>query len=253
MPKKKNLDLAAELGEEVDVTEEEANEARQIVAAEPEPAGAPVASTAPSTPTGPLTVSIADIQSIVKSAVEAATAGNAALAGAVTKGIADAREPIPENKFSPEVSVLNPLGDRAHPRPGLKCEMTLGTLDPKTKKVKETYPLVAADLTAYEQIALNTLDAQHVNVKLLDGDPLKVSIIPETDPVTDSLSKLIIAVPEQITAKGSQHKNMLPSITNLVEQITGINYAKLSAEDLVWFMAEHRAKRYVAVREAVAA
>lgn len=247
MARKRNVDLEAELGADIDLTEEEANAARVEILPEkvtPAPVRAPMQA---------FTMTAADIQAIVTSAVQAASQGNAALADAVTQGIANAREPIPENKFAPEISVYNPLGDHLHPRPGLRCKVTLATQDAKTKIVKETYPFEANDLTAYEQIALNTLVPWSGRVHLLDGAEIKLSIVPSYNPIDDSIEKLALVIPAHVTEKKSAIKNMLPPICNLVEQITGHNYAKLSLDDLKWFMAEHRSRNYVAARDTVAA
>jgi hypothetical protein len=248
MPRKKNLDLAEEInGEEVDVTEEEANDANQIV---PTPVVAP-----PPAPPAVVGVTIADIQAIVKTAVEAAQSGNQHFAQIVTDGIAQARKPIPEKTDAdyPRVSTLNPLGEKDHPRPGLKCEFYLGTKLPKTGQAQRTYPFVADDLTAQEQIALNTLEPTSGVVQLLDGAEIKVEVAPTRDDITNAIVRMVLVVPQYVIEKNSQHKNMLPSICNLVEQLTGKNFAKLSLDDLAYFMAEHRKKHYVSERESVAA
>lgn len=244
MPKRKNLDLAGEMGEDIDVTEEEAMDAAQIVAVAP-----PVVA---AIPVAPISLTFEQLQTLLASAH--GKQDQSGLVEALADSIARSREPIPENKFSPDVSVFNPLGERDHPRPGLKCEMFLGTQDAKTKQVNRTYPFLSGDVTAVEQIALNTLHAiEPTNIELLDGSAIKVSVYAELDPVSDALRRLTMVVPQSVMQKGSQIKNMLPPITNIVEQLTGHNFAKLSKDDLAWFLAEHRAKRYVAVRDAVAA
>ncbi len=246
MPRKKNLDLAAELGEDIDVTEDEANEAATIAETP-----APVAPVAVAAPMAPITLTFEQLQQLL-AANRSDGANGSAIADAITQGIQQSKGRH-QNEFSPAISVLNPLGDRDHPRPGLKCKMTLATQDPRTKVVRETYPFEDDDLTAQEQIALNTLQPWSGVVRLLDESEIKVSLIPTYNQIDDSLEKLAIAVPAKVTEKGSQIKNSLPSIVNLVEQITGINFAKLSKDDLAYFMAEHRKKNYVAVRERVAA
>lgn len=248
--KKKNVLLAGELQDEgspeIDLTEEEANALVPV----PEPAPEPVAPAAtPVVASTPITMTLGDLQAVMATVAS----GNAALADAVTKGIADAREPIPENKIGPGVSEANPLGDREHPRPGLKCKFTYGTQDARTKIIHHTYPIEAQDLTVYEQIALNTLEPAHATIKRLDGAPMKVSVVPERDPVTDDVIQMTIVVPTDVTAKGSQIKNMLPGVLSVVQQLTGRDFSALSLSDLAWFMAEHRAKRYVSEREPVAA
>jgi hypothetical protein len=248
MPKKRNLDLAAELGEEVDVTEEQANDANQIV---PAPAPTPVAA-----PPANMSLSVADIQAIVATAITASQQGNANLADIVTQGIAQARKPIPEgtDASNPRISAANPLGDRDHPRPLLKCEMYLGTQDAKTSQVSRTYPYNHEDLTVHEIIAFNTLEPGHYKGTLYDGMEIKISVVPEYDGASDALRRLVIVVPGIVTGKGSALKNSLRRPCDLVSEITGgPNYERLSKDDLAWFMAEHRAGRYVSKRELVAA
>lgn len=223
----------------------------------PPPAVAPVAPSAPAVAPQVLSVTLADIQAIVKTAVEASQAGTANLADVVTKGIAQARKPIPEQTDAdyPRISVLNPLGERDHPRPGLKCEVFIGTREPKSQTVQRSYGFLADDLTANEQIALNTLEPTSATIRLLDDSPIKVEVVGKRDELTNEISRLVIMVPLALIQKGSQNKNNLPGICNLVAQLTGKDFSKLSSDDLAWFMAEHRAKRYVSERprEVVAA
>ena len=237
MPKRKNLDLAAEMGEEVDVTEEQANEANQIVAA-------------PAAPLAPITLTFEQLQTLL-STQGRDTMDHAAIASAITQGIQKTARH--QNEVSPEISDFNPAGDRDHPRPGLKCKMSYGTRHPKTQQARITYPFMDGDLTAAEQIALNTLEPWEGIIHLLDGSERKLSLVPTYNDVSGVLERLIIVVPEAVTAKGSEIRNMLPGALNLVNQITGRDFSKLSLDDLKWFLKEHRNKNYVAVREVVAA
>ena len=250
MPRKKNLDLAAELGEDVDVTEAEAAQASEIVAPVPPPA-APVAAA----PAQTYNLTASDLQNMITAAVSAAAQGNQALADAVTAGIAATRKPIPEgtDASNPRISVFNPLGDRDHPRPTLRYEVFLGTFDAKTKQVQRTYPFLDDDLTVNEVIALNTLEPVSTTLEFHGIGPTRVSVVPERDAVTDEIQRLVITLPTNVTGKGSTVKNMLPGPCGLVALLTGRDYSKLSNDDLAWFMAEHRAGRYVTEREPVAA
>lgn len=247
MPRKKNLDLAAELGEDVDVTEDEATEASAIVAPVPVPVAPAPAQT--------FSMTAEDLQKMITAAVSAAAQGNQALAEAVTAGIAATRKPIPEgtDASNPRISVLNPLGDRDHPRPVLRHEVFLGTFDAKTQQVQRTYPYLTEDLTVNEVIALNTIEPCVKTLEFHGIGSIKVSVVPERDAVTDEIRRLVIALPTSVTGKGSTVKNMLPGPCGLVAQLTGRDYSKLEGDELAWFMAEHRAGRYVTEREAVAA
>lgn len=246
MPKRKNLDLAAEMGEDIDVTEEEANYANEIIEA---PVKAPAKAVAPQ-----MSMTVSDIQSIVTAAVEAASKGQANLADVVTQGIAQARKPIPEgtDASNPRISTMNPLGDRDHPRPRLKCEFFLGVKD-KSGQIQRSYPFLNDDLSVYEVIALNTLEPVSTKIRRLDDQIMPMEIVATRDPVTDEVRRMVMIVPHEVIGKGSLIKNTMPGPLKIVEQITGHDYDKLSNDDLAWFMAEHRAKRYVAVRESVAA
>lgn len=240
----KNVDLAAELGEDIDLTEEQANAYR---APKPE-AVAPVAP-------AQMHVSVTDIQAIVKAAVEAAQGGNKEIAELVTQGIAQARQPIPErtDADNPRISTMNPLGDKAHPRPGLKCDFFLGIREGKSGAVQRSYEWIADDLSACEQVALNTLEPMAKTIHLTDGTEIKVELVATRNDITDEITRMVLVLPQFVMQKGSQHRNAVPSICHIVEQLTGKNFAKLSNDDLAWLMAEHRAKRYVSARESVAA
>lgn len=251
--KRKNLDLAAELGEDVDVTEAESIAANEIVPAAVV-APAPVA---PLAPMAPIALTLEQIQALMASATAGSAANNAALAEAVTQGIAQARKPIPEgtDHSNPRISDRNPLGERDHPSPKLKCEFYLGTQDATTKQVARTYPYEDGDLTVHEVIALNTLEPRNAAISLYGGGtPIKVSVVPEVDAASGDIRRMVLVIPATVTGKGSALKNLLPRPCELVAQIMGgPDYSRLSHDDLAWFMAEHRAKRYVSVRESVAA
>lgn len=251
MPKKKNLDLAEAMGEDVDVTEEEANDANQIVVATAEPPVAPPAVV----PSQPMAITVADIQAIVKTAVEAAQTGNAAMAEAVTQGIAQQRKPIPEgtDASNPRISTMNPFGDRDHPRPELKCEFFIGMEDSKGQ-VQPSIPWLTEDLSVYEVVALNTLEPIKTKIRLTDETEIKLSVLAtKRDHLTDEILRMVLVVPQYVIEKKSLVKNTLPPIPNIVEQITGVDYRKLSGDEMVWLMKEHRNGNYVARREEIAA
>jgi len=259
---KKNLLVADALRDpddpEIDVDEDPGDEDDAPDEIPPVHVAAPVTVETPALPAaGAVSLTMEQLQAIISGAVTAATAagtqGMQSIADSVRLGIEQSRTPIHENQIHHGVSALNPLGDTLHPRPGLKCRMTRGIQDAKTKVISESYPWEADDLSGYEQIALNTLEPAHAIVNRLDGVQMKVTIVPERDPVTDALTKLTVVLPTDVMQKGSQVKNMVPDALNLVLQITGRDFSKLSNDDLAWFMAEHRAGRYVAEREPVAA
>src|SRR5687768_1672705 len=102
----------------------------------------PVAPAAPVAAASPaLTLSMADLQAIVKTAVEAAVAGNSSAASMQTdvmQAMLDTQLKLAANpggrhsnsdQENPRISVFNPQGEREHPRPGLKCQMFFGQYD----------------------------------------------------------------------------------------------------------------------------
>ena len=107
-PRKRNLLLADAMRDdtdpEIDVTEDEAE--TEIL---PEPIPEPLPEPIPAPPSAPASFSMtaADLQAMITAAVTAAASGNAALADAVTQGIANSREPIPENKIDPGIITQN--------------------------------------------------------------------------------------------------------------------------------------------------
>jgi hypothetical protein len=245
MPKRKNLDLAAELGEDIDVTEEQANTASEIVPVT-QPPVVPV-------PSQPINLTFEQLQTLLASAGGAVQQNNVALADALAAGIKQAQPQRPSNETHPDVSAYNPAGERDFPRPGLKCEFFYGTRQPKTLAVQRSYAIKADDLTAYEQIALNSLEPQIGVIKMLDSTEAKVELVATRHDITDEIIRMVLVLPANVMERKSDRRNFLPPIANMTEQLTGINYEKLSLDDLKWFMAEHRAKRYVRERPKVAA
>jgi len=236
MPVKKNLGLAAEMGEDIDVTEEQA-----IEASAPKPAP-------PAPPPAPVTLSFEQLKELLASASATNNQSNAELVETITRGIAQSRQPIPEgtDQSNPQISAMNPLGDRDHPRPLLKHKITLGIAEPKSGAIQRTYPFEQNDLTVYELLALNTLpESGEYDVALYDGAKIKVKLVSNRDLATNDIIRTTIVLPNHVTQKGSQIKNMLPGAVGLVEQITGVNFAKVSNDELAVLMAAHREKHYV--------
>lgn len=252
MPRKKNLDLAAEMGEDIDVTEAEANAAAEIVDPAP-PKAAPVTAAPSVTLTFEqmkelMGLSGQNAADLMARAMESQSKTNAEAAARV-------RNPIPEgtDQSNSRISVYNPLGDKDHPRPALKCQFFLGTTEGKSGQVQRSYPFLDDDLTVREVCALNILTPTTTTIELYDGTKVPLSVVADAHPVTGNLQRMVLVIPATVTGKGSALKNMLPSPTKIVAQVTGIDFDRLSLDDLAWVMAEHRAQRYVTGRQTVAA
>lgn len=253
MAKKRIPEVAEAFGEEIDefAEPEEIMDPVTPAPATPVAAPAPVAA-APVAPTAPIAMTLEQLQALLAANAASTQQNTQALADALTQGIKQAQPQRPSNEVAPGISDQNPAGDKDHPLPGLKCKFTLGIQDAKTKQIQPTYPFMAEDLTAYEQIALNTLESGEYRIKLYDGKEIKAQVVAEHDAL-DRLQRMVIVIPQAVTQKGSETRNMLPGPINIVAQITGHDYSRLSLDDLKWFMAEHRSGRYVSERPAVAA
>ncbi len=197
----------------------------------------------------------ADLQALVASAVAAAMAHatpQGDLAKAITDGMNQVREPIPEQKIHHAISAQNPCGDRDHPRPGFKCEMWYGVItDEKPGRpstVRRIAQVLAEDCTAWEQIAWNLLTPIDEPVTMLDGMAMRVRVKADVHDVTGDLERLTLAIPYKHFQKGSQTINMVPGIIAIVREVYGVDLTPrtLPPEQLAVVMAKHRRKEYVA-------
>lgn len=248
MKKKVIPEVAEAFGADPDELAEQADapEIVEPVAPPPPVVAQPVAAAQP------ITMTFEQLQALMAANSASTQQNTQALAAALTQGIKESQPQRPSNEVAPGISDLNPLGERECPRPGLKCDFTLGIKDPKSGQIQRTYPWEADDLRADEQIALNVLPPGEFRVRLYDGYEIKVQVVQQFDDL-DRLQRTVIVLPQQVTQKGSDKRNMLPGPVNLVAQITGKDFSTLSLDDLAWFMAEHRSGRYVSERTAVAA
>lgn len=111
-----------------------------------------------------------------------------------------------ENRRSPEVSVYNPLGERDHPRPQLKCQMMNGP-----------YPIERDTLTWEEIDLLNQLEPGVFSVQRTDGSYMRLTITGERD-ANDTLTKLTIRYP---MANEEDNKHV-PRLVPMLQQILGM-------------------------------
>lgn len=162
-----------------------------------------------------------DIQGIVAAVVAAMQANGAsqadAIASALKEAVAGAREPIPENKVAPQVSVFNPEGDRDHPRPGLECPTFLGVYD-DDGKIAPAFEMVEANCTVKEQELLNVVGQGEYLVTRMDGVKGLVKVQVRKD-LNGKPSRKVLAVPHGWL--GRDQYQQLPSQVSLCEQIVG--------------------------------
>lgn len=110
---------------------------------------------------------------------------------ALTGAAAIAREPIPENKVHPDVSVYNPLGERDNPNPGLRCPMFIGQYD-DTGKVAAAWEYI--NTTRAEQEALNGIQPGAYTVTRNDGIIGRL-VVDERKDSTGETNRLVFAFP----------------------------------------------------------
>jgi len=119
----------------------------------------------------------------------------------------------PVNETCPEKSVYNPLGERDHPRPPLKCEMFLGP-----------YPLEAQTLLTKEIEYLNKLEPGSYEVTKGDGTVVPFNVIPKFRVDGRTVERFTIAFP---CGDDEQKQNFPPFTQMLKEVVEQIEVQKL--------------------------
>lgn len=142
-------------------------------------------------------------------------ASSTASSGGITaEGLADAmkaaREKIPENIKAPLISDANPLGERDHPRPLLKCAMYFGgALIGNTK--------INAGLTLDEIDSLNQVTPGHYRITKTDGSRQVIEVAGRVN------SNLETELLRFVLPEGDQTKNNYPGQAELARQCRSEN------------------------------
>lgn len=133
-----------------------------------------------------------------------------------------------ENRFGPEISVFNPLGERDNPRPELKCKMFwLG------------HKLTKDVLTREEIEALNAMEPGHYRVTKSDNRKISFDVQAREDN-GGKLEQLTFHFPCKNTEDRQNHNPMLsylleaqgkltPSVHSLMQQVLELK-AELAAK-----------------------
>lgn len=160
-----------------------------------------------------------DIQGIVAAVVAAMAQSGTnqadAIASALKEAVAGAREPIPENKVAPQVSVFNPAGDRDHPRPGLECPSFLGVYD-DDGKIAPAFEIIDSNCTVKEQELLNQVREGEFLVERNDGVRGIVKVQVRRD-LNGKAARKVLAVPHGWF--GRDQFAQVPSQVRLCEQL----------------------------------
>ena len=208
-----------------------------------------------------ITLSMEQFHALLASAQGQQTGGTD-LATAITEGMKQVQQPIPENKVTDEISAANPLGDRPYPRSGFgKCDFHWGVIkDDAAGTVVQGPAIDERDSTIWELLALNTLDAGEKTIKRLDRAPLRLKVYAHRNQTTNRLERIVVGLPANIIGRQGENRNMVPDLTDIVRQYNGHDLR--APEDgvtpahlahLKALYAAHKAGHYISTVETVAA
>jgi hypothetical protein len=120
---------------------------------------------------------------------------------------AAAKAKMPENRRPPLISDYNPLGERDHPRPKLKCHIYMGSAPVGSPRENTT-------LTRDEIEALNRMGPGFFRVRKMDGSNVVVEVRGQVN-ANRQVERLWIVPPE-----GDNDKNMYPPLVELATQLS---------------------------------
>jgi hypothetical protein len=125
------------------------------------------------------------------------------------------RQLRPENETHPDKSVYNPLGERDHPKPPLKCAMYHGpyVYEPQT-------------LTRMEVELLNQLEPGSYDVTKGDGTVVPFTVVPSFKLDGRTVERLTVNFP---CADDDQKQNYPPLVQMLREVVDQIEVRRLTA------------------------
>jgi hypothetical protein len=150
-------------------------------------------------------------QSMAKAMVDAQTAG--------AQAIQSISGPRDNPNGSPLISALNPLGERDHPRPELRCP----TFFCGTEQEREACSLE-------ELTFLNLIEPGRYRVQKTDGSYAVMTVYPEVDSASDRWIKLHIVLPGIKDQTGLGRQNW-PSMLTLLAQAMGLEVPRMAALD----------------------
>lgn len=116
---------------------------------------------------------------------------------------------------NPRKSAFNPEGERANPRPGLKCHMYIGQYD-DDGKIDAAYPILEDSCTFEEQLLANQLDQGEATIERNDNKK-GTAIIQARRDGAGRLNRIIIALPYGWLSKEFQAQ--LPPLNRMLKEI----------------------------------
>ncbi len=116
----------------------------------------------------------------------------------------------PENADPPLISDFNPMGDRDHPRPELKCPFTMNGAE-----------LPKELLTVEEIVLLNQLEPDHYRITKTDDTQVIVSVVAEHDSASGLLTKMNL-VSKFGNKRNPQDKDNWPPMRVWLAEMIGV-------------------------------
>ena len=164
-------------------------------------------------------------QALIAALVTGLTQANAGTAAAIKDALSSAttmaREPIPENKQAPGISVYShPDGDLKTPRTALKCPMFLSVYD-ENRKAAGAFEYHQDTLTEHERVTLNLVQPGEYWIERADGERGICLVVVQKDSLGQPIRQLI-AFPQGwlATDQFAQMPNLKSLLTQLLEPQT---------------------------------
>lgn len=186
----------------------------------PDPVPTPLV-TAPSM--GQVSLTAEALQGIISTAVTAAMSalgtGNANIGEQIADALKQNRQPIPENGIAdfPNKSVYHPAGTLAEPKPTLRAPHFLGVWDQDTGKAIPVFPVDDKMMRTDEIHAANAMVPGVYEIGRTDGSKIRARVV-EIEDATGAIHRVVIALP--LSAYDRDHRNTLPSMLSLAQQLT---------------------------------
>ena len=166
-----------------------------------------------------------DMQALIAALVTGLTQANAGTAAAIKDALSSAttmaREPIPENKQAPGISVYShPDGDLKTPRTALKCPMFLSVYD-ENRKAAGAFEYHQDTLTEHERVTLNLVQPGEYWIERADDERGICLVVVQKDSLGQPIRQLI-AFPQGwlATDQFAQMPNLKSLLTQLLEPQT---------------------------------
>ena len=177
----------------------------------------------PAPPVAPTVSESALMQMLVTALTQSGAIQADAIKTALSDAAVMAREPIPENKVSPGISVYShPLGDQKRPRTKLLCPMFIGAYD-EHGAVTPVFEYHEQTLTEIERTGLNQLAVGAYPLERNDGITAVCRVVEYADDLGRP-TKRVLAMPQ-----GWLAKDQFAQVPGLPQTLTQLLSAAVAA------------------------